>query len=66
MRTEKPIETVKYSKDKKAVEYDRINIVVIKYASATAHHRFLDLINICWRTGYISENWVGFWICNNK
>jgi hypothetical protein len=44
---EEMIETIKYSKSKKPLGYDEINIEFIKCAPTALHNRFLDLLNIC-------------------
>jgi hypothetical protein len=38
---------------KNAPCYDGINLELIKYALTALHYKFLDLLNICWRNGYI-------------
>jgi hypothetical protein len=49
-------EAIKYIKNKKAPGCDGINILLIKYTPTTLQYRLLDLLNICWRTGYTPGN----------
>jgi hypothetical protein len=42
----------------KAPGYDGINAELIKHPPTALQCRFLDLLNTCWRTGYIPESGV--------
>jgi hypothetical protein len=41
-------EAIEYSKNKKALSYDRTSIELIKYALTVLHYIFLELLNILW------------------
>jgi hypothetical protein len=48
-------DAITYSMSKKAPGNDEINTELMKHAPTALYYRFLDLLNICWRTGYIPE-----------
>jgi hypothetical protein len=56
LTVEELIDTIKYSKNKKTPGDNRMNIELIKYAQTALHCRFIDQLNIFWRTGYIRED----------
>jgi hypothetical protein len=48
---------MKCSKNKKAPGYGGINVELIKYSPTALRYGFLDMLNTCWRTGYLPEEW---------
>jgi hypothetical protein len=34
-----------------------LHVELTKYAPIALHYRYLDLLNMCWTEGYISEEW---------
>lgn len=49
--------TINNSKNKKTPGVDNINNELIKYASIQLKYRLLDLLNMCWKSGHIPEEW---------
>jgi hypothetical protein len=50
-------EALKYSKNRKATGEDGLNLELFKYSSILFKFRFLHLINMCWKTCSIPEDW---------
>ena len=48
---------IQNAKNKKSPGSDNINMELIKYAPIPIYIRLLDFFNLCWRTGYIPEEW---------
>lgn len=48
---------LKQFKNKKSPGSDDINIELLKYAPPTLLIRLLDLLNRCWKTGHVPEEW---------
>lgn len=48
---------LKTSKNKKASGVDNINIELLKYMPDNVKRRFLEILNICWKTCRIPEEW---------
>jgi hypothetical protein len=50
-------EILKTFKNRKALGSDEINTELFKYAPITAKLRFLNILNICWATYQIPDDW---------
>lgn len=56
-------EELKLSHNKKTPGSDRINIELLKYATTVVKKRILEYINMCWKNGYIPEEWNIAQVC---
>jgi hypothetical protein len=45
-------------KNKRATGIENMNIELLKYAPTSVKYRFLDIINICWKTYQIPKSWL--------
>jgi hypothetical protein len=50
-------EILKTFKNRKAPGSDKLNMELSKYRSTTAKLRFLNILNICWTTYQIPDDW---------
>jgi hypothetical protein len=51
-------EIINNMKNKKAIGIDNMNIELLKYAPTSVKYRFLDIINIYWKTYQIPKSWL--------